>query len=173
MGKLIGSRWKTVEPERLKKLNDLATIDKGRYDKEMQDYNSRQEERMRAEALRANPPPAPHDEAPAGGLGPPADSQGSFVQGNARSWYPPSAYGPRLPYSNGYAHYGMDTSGYSAQMPMPGYYGDATYYSGGSGVDMRGSYAQTGGGPGIYGGTGGGGQYSSEVYHPGAATPYT
>ena len=171
MGKLIGSRWKTIEPECLKKCTDLATIDKRRYDKEMQDYNCRQEERMRAEALLARPLQAPHGEIPAREMGPPADSQGSFVQGNARSCYPSSEYGPELPYSNGYGYYGRNMSGYSTQVPMPGYFGVIGSYSGGSGADIHSSHAQIGEGHRVYGEIRGGGQYSSEVYHTGAGTP--
>jgi hypothetical protein len=56
MGKIIGQRWKNIDPDRLQKFSELAAEDTDRYKKEMQAYNSQQEERMRAEAIK-NPQP--------------------------------------------------------------------------------------------------------------------
>jgi len=55
MGKLIGQRWKNIDPDRLSKYSELAAEDTERYKKDMQAYNSRQEAKMRSEALK---PPA-------------------------------------------------------------------------------------------------------------------
>lgn len=55
MGKLIGQRWKKIDPDRLSKYSELAAEDTERYKKEMQMYNGRQEAKMRSEALK---PPA-------------------------------------------------------------------------------------------------------------------
>lgn len=56
MGKLIGQRWKKIDPDRLSKYSELASEDTERYKKEMQTYNGRQEAKMRSEALK--PPSA-------------------------------------------------------------------------------------------------------------------
>jgi len=55
MGKLIGQRWKNIDPDRLSKYSELAAEDTERYKKDMQAYNGRQEAKMRSEALK---PPA-------------------------------------------------------------------------------------------------------------------
>lgn len=55
MGKIIGQRWKNIDPDRLAKYSELASEDAERYKKEMKSYNSRQEAKMRSEAVR---PPA-------------------------------------------------------------------------------------------------------------------
>jgi HMG-box domain len=52
MGKLIGTRWKNIDPDRLSRFSELATEDTERYKKEMVDYNGRQEAKMRSEALK-------------------------------------------------------------------------------------------------------------------------
>ena len=52
MGKLIGARWKNIDPDRLSKFSELATEDTDRYKKEMASYNGRQEAKMRSEALK-------------------------------------------------------------------------------------------------------------------------
>lgn len=52
MGKLIGQRWKNIDPDRLQKYSDKAQDDTERYKKEMQAYNGRQEAKMRSEALK-------------------------------------------------------------------------------------------------------------------------
>jgi hypothetical protein len=50
MGKIIGQRWKNIDPERLTTYQDMATSDTHRYKKEMQSYNGRQEAKMRNDA---------------------------------------------------------------------------------------------------------------------------
>lgn len=52
MGKIIGQRWKNIDPDRLSKYSELASEDTERYKTEMQAYNARQESKMRAEALK-------------------------------------------------------------------------------------------------------------------------
>jgi len=52
MGKLIGQRWKNIDPDRLAKYSEMAAEDTERYKKDMQAYNSRQEAKMRSEALK-------------------------------------------------------------------------------------------------------------------------
>ncbi|KAI2498630.1 high mobility group [Fragilaria crotonensis] len=55
MGKLIGQRWKGIDPDRLSTYSEMAAEDTERYKKEMLSYNGRQEAKMRSEALK---PPA-------------------------------------------------------------------------------------------------------------------
>lgn len=52
MGKIIGTRWKNIDPDRLNKYSELATEDTERYKKEMVEYNGRQEAKMRNESVR-------------------------------------------------------------------------------------------------------------------------
>lgn len=52
MGKIIGQRWKNIDPDRLSKYSELAAEDTERYKTEMQAYNGRQEAKMRQEALK-------------------------------------------------------------------------------------------------------------------------
>jgi len=52
MGKIIGQRWKNIDPDRLAKYAELASKDTERYKTEMQEYNGRQEAKMRNEALK-------------------------------------------------------------------------------------------------------------------------
>jgi HMG (high mobility group) box len=52
MGKIIGQRWKNIDPDRLAKYSELASEDAERYKKEMKSYNSRQEAKMRSEAVK-------------------------------------------------------------------------------------------------------------------------
>jgi len=57
MGKLIGQRWKNIDPDRLGGYSEKAALDTERYKKEMETYNIRQEARMKAEAMK--PPVIP------------------------------------------------------------------------------------------------------------------
>lgn len=57
MGKLIGLRWKQIDPERLTKYSELAAEDTERYKKDMVSYNGRQEAKMRSEAMKPGAPP--------------------------------------------------------------------------------------------------------------------
>jgi HMG (high mobility group) box len=54
MGKIIGHRWKNIDPERLAKYQDMATSDTDRYRKEMSTYNGRQEAKLRTEGLSSS-----------------------------------------------------------------------------------------------------------------------
>jgi hypothetical protein len=49
MGKLIGQRWKKIDPDRLAQFSALASEDSVRYKKEMDAYNDRQDAKMRTE----------------------------------------------------------------------------------------------------------------------------
>jgi hypothetical protein len=49
MGKLIGKRWKKIDPDRLARFSALASEDSIRYKKEMDAYNDRQDAKMRTE----------------------------------------------------------------------------------------------------------------------------
>jgi len=63
MGKIIGQRWKNIDPDRLTKYAKLASKDTERYKIEMQEYNGRQEAKMRNEALKR---PVSYAAAPTG-----------------------------------------------------------------------------------------------------------
>lgn len=49
MGKLIGQRWKQVDPTRLSKLTEMARKDSERYKKEMAEYKKRHDTKVRTE----------------------------------------------------------------------------------------------------------------------------
>lgn len=147
MGKLIGTRWKNIDPDRLARFSELASDDTERYKKEMVDYNGRQEAKMRSEALKPPISFAPRDTKG-------ADPRQSYPEamngmGNFQAGMP-----------GGYP-YGMDFSaGYGMPMGMYGYGG---YPMGGQGADAM---ARMGGqmppeaaaqyGGGMYGMMGGG-----------------
>ena len=120
MGKLIGQRWKNLQPDRLTKFSELAAEDTDRYKKEMQGYNGRQEAKMRSEALKPQPGPS---------YPPPQESSkasASMARAPPGPSYdmPPGAnpgYGAP-PQMQGYPYPGMEYGGYPA-MPMYGYGG--------------------------------------------------
>ena len=99
MGKIIGARWKNIDPDRLAKFSELAGEDTERYKKEMQSYNGRQEAKMRSEALK----PQVYNAGPARGR----DMGGATGQ-DPRHAYPEMNPG----YAQAYG-YGMDAYGYS------------------------------------------------------------
>jgi HMG (high mobility group) box len=153
MGKLIGQRWKNIDPDRLTRFSELASEDTDRYKKEMVDYNGRQEAKMRSEALK-----------------PPAAFAGREMKGaDARQGGYPDAMngmnsmGFQAGMASGGYPYGMDFSGYGMPMGMYGYGG---YPMGGQGMggnaeamarmngQMPDGAAQYGGG--MYGMMGGG-----------------
>lgn len=109
MGKLIGYRWKNIDPDRLTRFAELASEDTERYKKEMVDYNGRQEAKMRSEALK--PTVAPFAGRDMKGAADPRqgypDGMGGFQAGMAGGGYP----------------YGMEFSGYGMPMGMYGYGG--------------------------------------------------
>jgi hypothetical protein len=132
MGKLIGQRWKNIDPDRLSKYSELAAEDTERYKKEMQSYNGRQEAKMRSEALK--PPAWNGGEADA--------SQAGFGKGGTQE-------GARvLPAGYNDAMAASFANQAAAAAAMGGY---ANPYAG---VDLSGAYAMGGMGgmyPGAYG----------------------
>jgi len=133
MGKLIGQRWKNIDPDRLSKYSELAAEDTERYKKEMQSYNGRQEAKMRSEALK---PPAWNggegDSGPVGYGKPVPDARGL----------------PGLPpgYNDAMA---ASFANQAAAAAMGGY--AANPYAG---MDLSGAYAMGGMYPGAYAGYG-------------------
>ena len=106
MGKVIGQRWKNIDPDRLSRYSEMAGEDAERYKKEMKSYNARQEAKMRSEAVKA--PAAAYPLTPNGtnraapGMDPRA-APGGYPQEMS-----PSAYAN--PAMAGY--YGYDYGGY-------------------------------------------------------------
>jgi len=140
MGKIIGQRWKSIDPDRLAKYAELASEDAERYKKEMKDYNSRQEAKMRSEAVK---PVTPYPGTPTGSRRseppPGADPRSAG--------YPPemgmqSAFGS--PMAGGYGYgYGMEYGGmgmYAAYGYPP--MGGSPEQMGYSGDYSRGMYSQ-------------------------------
>ena len=175
LARLIGQRWKNIDPDRLAKYSEMASEDTERYKNEMQTYNGRQEAKMRSEALK---PPAVFPGASAAGRG--VDHYGGgpppgMEPGRGPPMYPdqmatmsafanPSSAGMG---PAGYSPYGsMDFGGYGA-MGMGGYgmgaYG-APYGMGGpqdamgmgGGMDPSAYGRGAGGGYGAMGMMGGG-----------------
>lgn len=132
MGKLIGQRWKGIDPDRLSQYSELAAEDTERYKKEMLSYNGRQEAKMRSEALKppawnagkaaessyANAVKAPPAEAPARPALPSgySDTMASYANQAAAA-----AATMGAGFANPYA--GMDLGGYAAMQGMYGGYG--------------------------------------------------
>jgi len=145
MGKLIGQRWKSLDPDRLGKYSELALEDTERYKKEMQAYNSRQEAKMRSEALK------PTTTYPPRQAGKPGMGRGGLPMGPpGMEAHPGIQQGYPMEYSamqGGYYYGGMDQfGGYNpAAMGMGGVYGP---YGGMGGGGVDGSGAQMGGGGG-------------------------
>lgn len=140
MGKLIGQRWKGIDPDRLSTYSEMAAEDTERYKKEMLSYNGRQEAKMRSEALK---PPAWN-----AGKGAAEASYGNSVvkapvELPTRSAIPSGYSDTMASYANqaaaaaatmgaGFAnpYAGMDLGGYAAMQGMYGGYGG--YGMGGS-----------------------------------------
>lgn len=145
MGKLIGQRWKNIDPDRLSKFTDLATEDTERYKKEMVAYNGRQEAKMRSEALK--PPASAFTSKDGRGMG-----MGMMGMGMAQGGgYPESM-----------------ASAFSASGSMGGYYGGGGGGMGdfsGYGMPMSAMYGSYGGGYGMI--PGGGGQQQQGMGGPG------
>ena len=127
MGKLIGQRWKNLQPDRLTKFSELAAEDTDRYKKEMQGYNGRQEAKMRSEALKPQ-------------------SGGSF-QGQPESTKSSSSM-PRAPTMPAYEMPPGANPGYGAPPPMQAYPYPGMEYSGYPGMAMGAMYGY-GGYPGV------------------------
>jgi len=161
--RVIGQRWKNIDPDRLTKFSELATEDTERYKGEMSSYNTRQENRMRAEAMKV--PPA------YGGAG----------GGPAAMGYPPQGMIPPGMDSSrgGYDQYGAAMPGYYGGMEFQGYgYGPMGYggnggVAGGYGMPPP-PHSQAGGvdpyGP--YGGMTVGGGYSNPGMMPYGGGPH-
>ena len=140
MGKLIGQRWKTIEGDNLTRFSELATEDTDRYKKEMADYNGRQEQKMRNEALKPSAPAFSRADMSKGHMDP---SRGGYPDG--------SGYGN--PAMGGYPGYGFGYGmGMEGMYPPPYYPG----MGGPMGPDMgRMEGGQYGGPPPMYGMMGG------------------
>jgi hypothetical protein len=125
MGKIIGQRWKNIDPDRLSKYAEMAAEDTERYKTEMQAYNGRQEARMRQEALKP-----PQTYAPA--------AQSQYSQGGIPGGVDLSR--------GGYPDQMGQMAGYGSPGMAPGAYG-----SYGGGMEFSG-YGGMGYGMGAYGG---------------------
>ena len=130
MGKIIGQRWKNIDPDRLSKYSEMASEDTERYKTEMQTYNGRQEARMRSEALKppsTYPPmaqaPYPSQAAMPSGADPSRGGYHDPMGHMAGYGMAPGAYGS---YGGG-----MDFSGYGAMGYGMGAYGGAYGMPGG------------------------------------------
>lgn len=129
MGKLIGQRWKGIDPDRLSKYSEMAAEDTERYKNEMQSYNGRQEAKMRSEALK---PPAWNGgkaaEPPYGAkAAPEAPPRSNFPVGysDTMASYANQAAAAAATMGAGFAnpYAGMDLGGYAAMQGMYGGYG--------------------------------------------------
>ena len=184
MGKIIGARWKNIDPDHLTQFSEMATADTERYKTEMQEYNAKQEEKMRNEANKPAPAPAPTAAATANTAAPAASAYGSVPGVNPYdmsayasamgSMYgyaaDPSQYGAAM----GYGAPGMGLYGYDAASAFQGAYNPAGMMLGGLGGAM-GAYGAAAGGPGGMGAYGApsadpyGQQQSQDQYNNGAA----
>lgn len=126
--RLIGQRWKNIDPDRLSKYSEMAAEDTERYKTEMQSYNGRQEARMRSEALKPPPTYTPTSQAQA------YTGQGAMPAGAdpSRGGYP-----DQMGHMAGYGSPGMAAGGYGSY---------------GGGVDFNSYGAMSGYGMGAYGG---------------------
>jgi len=131
MGKIIGARWKNIDPDRLAKYSELASEDTERYKKEMQTYNGRQEAKMRSEALK----PAAYQHGPPGGRGR-ADMAGVPPGADPRGQ---PYHDMNAAYGQGYG-YGMDPYGYGMYGSPYGAYG---YPSMGGSPERMGDYSSS------------------------------
>lgn len=171
MGKLIGQRWKNIDPDRLSKYSEMAAEDTDRYKKEMQSYNGRQEAKMRSEALK--PPSWSSKDTPAkkgASAGPPVTEalksnattfpNAGMAGGVGSAFADPSATAAQMGaygggYGGAYGGYGMDLSQAYAMQPMAM---QAMYGYGGYGMGGMGGMAAMGGmGSDMAGGGGMGG----------------
>jgi HMG (high mobility group) box len=106
MGKLIGQRWKKIDPDRLARYSELASEDTERYKKEMQTYNGRQEAKMRSEALK--PPAAFPNSMPQDKAGGQPNNLGAYSDAMSSAFA--NAGGmpqPSYPYGMEFGGYGM------------------------------------------------------------------
>ena len=154
MGKIIGQRWKNIEPNRLTKFSELAAEDTERYKKEMTEYNGRQEQKMRNEALK--PPVSSFTRGDKSGMASMMDpSRAGYGDAMASFGAQMGGYYGGMDFSA----YGMGMGGMYAPYGYPASMGGGADGMGGSGSGMAGrmdssQYAQGGGG--MYGMMGGG-----------------
>lgn len=149
MGKIIGQRWKQIDPDRLAKYSELAGEDAERYKKEMKTYNSKQEAKMRSEAVK--PPPSSYSGTPTASRGRAemvTPSTPTGMDPRQQSGYPPemgmqSAFGS--PMAGGYG-YGMEY-GYGGMGMGASMYGYAGYPAS---PEQMGAYAADPYGRGMY-----------------------
>ena len=156
MGKLIGQRWKNIDPDRLATYSELASEDTERYKTEMQEYNGRQEAKMRSEALK----PPVQFQPQSSGSGQPGGHHGAVLPGESSGYGqgppPPQGMDPsgRMYMSGGgdYAAQMSNMSAFAGGDPNAQYYGGGMDQFGGYGAMGMGGYAM-----GPYGGGYGGG----------------
>lgn len=148
MGKIIGQRWKNIDPDRLSKYSELAAVDTERYKTEMQAYNGRQEAKMRSEALK---PPVSFAGSSAGGAMPSDRAGVSYPDGRGGYGDMTGASFPGMA-SNGMGPSGMGPGGPTSMGPggMSGGYGYG--YGDFSGYGNMGMNPYGGGMPMAYGG---------------------
>jgi hypothetical protein len=171
MGKIIGQRWKNIDPDRLSTYSEMAAEDTERYKNEMQTYNGRQEAKMRSEALK----PPVQFQGPPGGSG--------VARGGPESY-------PQMPPGVGHPHahpQGMDPrhgmGGYPEQMANMSAFGNPNApgmgapagYNPYGGMDQFGGYGAMGMGAygmGAYGGAYGmGGPAAQDAMRGGMEPP--
>lgn len=137
MGKIIGQRWKNINPDLLSKYSELASGDTDRYKKAMKDYNGKQEAKMRIEASKP-PSSSSYSTAPSSSsstVAGPTPVAGSVVDNGTAHFYAAdgrSNYGDFQGSSSSYAGMmppsTMGSGGFSA---YGGYgYSDISPYSG-------------------------------------------
>lgn len=175
MGKIIGQRWKNIDPDRLSTYSEMASEDTERYKTEMQAYNGRQEAKMRSEAMKA---PVTYAASSVSG-GPPGRGPDGYPADMSRghpgmyadqmagmSAFNPGGAGGYPPYGGmEYGSYGAMGMGYGA---MGGYGGYGMGAQGHMGMEDP-NFARGGG----YGGMGmmGGGFQGSMMGYGGNAPP--
>lgn len=150
LGKLIGSRWKALPPDRLTKYSELATEDAERYKKQMAQYNERQEGIRKQELANSK--------AIAASYGSPSIMSSPHAEGDRVTMTSPYD----MPsYGGIYASYSsMDPYAHPTGLSMSmGYTSYAPYGAAGSSMMPPESsssppYEASGGGPTLYGSTG-------------------
>lgn len=126
MGKIIGQRWKNIDPDRLAKYSELASEDAERYKKEMKSYNSRQEAKMRSEAVRPSASSSMYSTPGRSGASRPPEAGGS-PPGPPNSMDPRAqGYPPEMGMQSAFGSPGM-AAGYGYGMEF-GYGGMASMY---------------------------------------------
>jgi HMG (high mobility group) box len=135
MGKIIGQRWKNIDPDRMTRFSELASEDTERYKKEMQSYNGRQEAKMRSEALK---PAVSYSSR---------QDMSKMSDSRSQGGYPGMQVMPGMEGMSG-----MNSAFGPGGMPPPGYpnpYGGMEF--GGYGMPMPPMYGAYGGYPGMVG----------------------